>query len=180
MIRYSIQETFAFTFGVEKQYKENKVKILPISYLQYFHLESESSVQFSRSVIPVHQQLLELVQLMSIELVVPSNHLILSRPLLFLPSIFPSIRVFSSESALHIRWPVYWNFSFSINPSSEYSGLVSFRMDWFDFLASQGTLKSFLQHRSSEASVLMLSCSFFFYRPALTSLHDHWKNHGFD
>ena len=103
MIRYSIQETFAFTFGVEKQYKENKVKILPISYLQYFHLESESSVQFSRSVIPVHQQLLELVQLMSIELVIPSNHLILCHSLLLLPSILPSIRVFSAELALCIR-----------------------------------------------------------------------------
>ena len=121
-----------------------------------------------------------LLKFMSIELAIPFNHLIFCRPLLLLPSIFLSIRVFSNESVLCIRWPRYWSFSFSTSPSSEYSGLVSFRMDWFDFLASQGTLKSFLQHRSSEASVLMLSCSFYFYRPALTSLHDHWKNHSFD
>ena len=160
MIRYSIQETFAFTFGVEKQYKENKVKILPISYLQYFHLESESSVQFSRSVIPVHQQLLELVQLMSIELVMPSNHLILCCALLLPHSIFPSIRVFSSESALHIRWPKYWGFSFSISPSNEYSGLIFTGMDRFDLLPVQGTLKSLLYHHSSKASILQ--CSAFY------------------
>ena len=159
MIRYSIQETFAFTFGVEKQYKENKVKILPISYLQYFHLESESSVQFSRSVIPVHQQLLELVQLMSIELVMPSNHLILCCPLLP-PSIFPSIRVFSSESVLHIWWPKYWSFSFNISPPNEHAVLISFRMDRLDLLAGQGTLKGLLQHHSSKASILW--GSFFF------------------
>ena len=90
----------------------------------------------------------------------PSNHLILCRPLLLLPSIFPSIRVFSNESVLHIRWPKYWNFSFSISPSNEYSGLISFRMDWLDLLAIQGTLKSLLQHHSSKASVLR--CSTFF------------------
>ena len=90
----------------------------------------------------------------------PSNHLILCCPLLLLPSIFPSIRVFSSESALHIRWPKYWSFSFSITPSNEYSGLISFRIDWFDLLAVQGTLKSFLQHHSSKASILW--CSAFF------------------
>ena len=94
-----------------------------------------------------------LFKLMSIESVVPSNHLILCHPLLYLPSIFPSIRVFSSESVLHIRWPKYWSFSFSINPSNEYSGLISFRIDWFD-LAVQGTLKSLLQHHSSEAPPL--------------------------
>ena len=90
----------------------------------------------------------------------PSNHLILCRPLLFLPSIFPSIKVFSNESALHIRWPKYWSFSFSINPSNEYSGLTSFRIDWLDLLAVQGTLKSLLQHHSSKASILR--CSAFF------------------
>ena len=95
-----------------------------------------------------------LLTLMSIELVMPSNHLILCRPLLLLPSVFPSIRVFSSESVLHIRWPKYWNFSFSISPSNEYSRLISFRMDWFDLLAVQGTLKSLVQHHSSKASVL--------------------------
>ena len=97
---------------------------------------------------------------MSIELVIPSNHLILCCPLFFLPSIFPSIRVFSSESILHIRWPKYWSFSFSISPSNEYSGLISFRMDWLDLLAVQGTLKSLLQHHSSKVSILW--CSAFF------------------
>ena len=92
-----------------------------------------------------------LLKLMSIESVMPSNHLILCLPLLLLPSIFPSIRVFSNESALCIRWPKYWSFSFSISPSSEYSGLISFRMDWLDLLAVQGTLKSILQHHSSKA-----------------------------
>ena len=103
---------------------------------------------------------LSLLKLMSIELVMPSNHLILCCPLLLLPSIFPSIKVFfSNELALCIRWPKYWSFSFSISPSNEYSGLISFRMDWFDLLAVQGTLKSLQQH-SSEASVLQ--CSAFF------------------
>ena len=103
---------------------------------------------------------LSLLKLMSIESMMPSNHLILCRPLLLLPSIFPSIRVFSNESALHIRWPKYWSFSFSISPSSESSGLVSFRIDWFDLLAVQGTLKSLLQHHSLKASILQ--CSAFF------------------
>ena len=97
---------------------------------------------------------------MSIESVMPSNHLILCRPLLLSPSIFPSIRVFSNDSVLHIRWPKYWNFSFSISPSNEYSGLIPFRTDWLDLLAVQGTLKSLLQHHSSKASVLW--CSAFF------------------
>ena len=101
-----------------------------------------------------------LCKLMSIELVVPSNHLILCRPLLLLPSVFPNIRVFSSEPVLHIRWPKYWSFSFSIHPSNEYSGLISFRIDWFDLLAVQGILKSLLQHRSSKASVLHHSAFF--------------------
>ena len=97
---------------------------------------------------------------MSIESVIPSNHLILCCPLLLLPSIFPSIRVFSNESALHIRWPEYWSFSFNISPSNEHPGLISFRMDWLDLLAVQGTLKSLLQHHSSKASNLW--CSAFF------------------
>ena len=99
-------------------------------------------------------------KLMSIESVMPSNHLILSCPLFLLPSIFPSISVFSNESALHIRWPKYWSFSFSISPSNEYPGLISFRMDWLDLLAVQGTLKSLLQHHSSKAPILQ--CSAFF------------------
>ena len=99
-----------------------------------------------------------LLKLMSLESVMPCNHLILYCPLLLLlPSIFPSIRVFSSESVLRIRWPKYWSFSFNISPSSEYSGLISFRMDWLDLLAVQGTLKSLLQHHSSKASVLRCS-----------------------
>ena len=101
-----------------------------------------------------------LLKVMSIKLVVPSNHLILCHPLLLLPSIFPSIRVFSKESVLCIGWPKYWNFSFSISPSNEYLGLISFRMDWLDLLTVQGTLKSLLQHRSSKATILL--CSAFF------------------
>ena len=128
--------------------------------------------------LPVCHQLQESPKPMSTELVMPSNHLILCRPLLLLPSVFPSIRVFSNESALRIRWPKYWSFSFSISPSNEYSGLISFRMDWLDLLAFQGTLKSLLQHHSSKASILL--CSAFFYSPTLISIHDHWKNHSFD
>ena len=101
-----------------------------------------------------------LPKLMSIELVIPSNHLILYYPLLHLPSIFPRIRVFSNESVLNIRWPKYWSFSFSISLSNEYSGLIFFRIDWFDLLAVQGTLKSLLQHHSSKASILQYSAFF--------------------
>ena len=112
----------------------------------------------------------------------PSNHLILCRPLLLPPSIFPSIRVFSNESALCIRWPKYWSFSCSISPSSEYSGLIPFRMDWLDLLAVQETLKSLLQHHSSKAILLNFNSSAlsFLYSPTLTSIHDHWKNHCLD
>ena len=107
---------------------------------------------------PVHHQLWSLLKFMSIESVMPSNNL--CHPLLLLPSIFPGIRVFFSDSALCIRWPKYWSFSFS--PSNEYSGLISFRMDWFDLLAVQGTLKSLLQHHSSKGSILQCSAFFFF------------------
>ena len=102
---------------------------------------------------------------MSIQSVMPSNHLILCHPPLLLPSIFPSIRVFSNKSALHIRWPKYWSFSFNISPSNEYSGLISFRMDWLDLLTVQGTLKSLLQHHSSKASILQHS-AFFIVQPS--------------
>ena len=132
------------------------------------------SVQFSRSVVShsatpwtvARQASLSitnsqtLLKLMSIELVMPSNHLILCRPLLLPPSIIPSIRVFSNESGLRIRWPKYWSFSFSISPSNEYSGLISFRIDWFDLLAVQGTLQSLLQRHSSKASILQRSAFF--------------------
>ena len=110
--------------------------------------------------LPFLHCLPELLRFTSIESATPSNHLILCRPLLLLPSIFPSIRVFSSESALHIRWSQYWSFSFSTSPSNEYSGLISFRIDCFDLLAVQGTFKSLLQHHSSKASILR--CSAFF------------------
>ena len=108
---------------------------------------------------PVHHQLPKFTQTMSIESVMPSNHLILCRPLLLLPSIFPSIRVFSDDPALHIRWPMYWSFSFNISPSNE-PELISFRMDWLDLLAVQGTLKSLCQHHISKASVLWRSTFF--------------------
>ena len=119
-----------------------------------------------------------LLKLMSIESVMPSNHFILCCPLLLLPSIFPSIRVFSNESVVRISWPKYWNFSFTISPSNEYSGLISFRMDWLDLLAVQGTLKSLLQyHRWRSISSSALS---FLNSPTLTSILDYWKNHSFD
>ena len=117
-------------------------------------------------------------KLMSIESVMPSSHFILCRPLLLLPPIPPSIRVFSNESTLHIRWPKYWSFSFRIIPSEEYPGLISFRMDWLDLLAVQGTLKSLLQHHSSKASILWLSA--FFTVQLSASIHDQWKNHSLD
>ena len=117
-----------------------------------------------------------LFRLMSIVLVMPSNHLILCHLLLFLLLIFPSIRVFSSELALHIKWPKYWSFNLSISPYNEYSGLISFRTDWFDLLAVQGTLKSLLQHHSESIS----SWALCLLGLALTSIHDYWKDHSFD
>ena len=114
----------------------------------------------SRQGLLIHHQLQSLLKLMSIELVMSSNHLILCHPLFLLPSIFPSIRVFSNESVLPIRWPKYRSFSFSTSPSNEYSGLISFRMDWLDLLAVQGTLRSLLQHHSSKTSVLWHSAFF--------------------
>ena len=138
-----------------------------VSSLCYSSVQSLSHVQlFATPWIAARQASLSitnswsLLKLMSIKLVMPSNHLILCRLLLLPPSIFPSIRVLSSESVLHIRWPKYWSFSFSISPSNEYSGLISFRMDWLDLLAIQGTLKSLLQHHSSKTSVLWRSAFF--------------------
>ena len=135
--------------------KVRKVMVSPV--------QSLSRVQLFATLWTAHQvslsitNSLRLLKLMSIESVMPSNHLILCCPLLLPPSIFPSIRVFSNESVLHIRWPKYWSFSFFISPSNEYSGLISFRMDWLDLLAVQGTLKSLLQHHSSKASILRCS-----------------------
>ena len=149
------------------------------NWMYWLHIDSErslSSVQFSRSVVsdslwphglqhtklpcPSPTNSWSLLKLMSIESVMPSNHLILCRPLLLWPSVLPSIRVFSNESVFHIRWPKDWIFSFSISPSNEYSGLISFRNDWLDLLAVQGTLKSLLQHHCSKASILWHSAFF--------------------
>ena len=135
-------------------YQFSSVQLL--SHVRLFVTPWTAALQTSLSITNSQS----LFKLMSIESVMPSNNLILCRPLLLPPTIFPSIRVFSSESALRIRWLKYWSFSFNISPSNEYSGLISFRMDWLDLLAVQGTLKSFLQHYSSKASVLQ--CSAFF------------------
>ena len=124
--------------------------------------------------ITISQSLLKFI---SIELVMLSKHLSLCHPLLLLPSIFPSIRLFSNESVLHITWPKYWSFSFSISLSNECSGLTSFRIDWFNILAVQGTLKSLLQHHSSKASILQCSA---FFMAQLTSIPDYWKHHSFN
>ena len=157
-------EYFKYSMHFKLTLSNEKVEII------FMHRDS---VHFSRSVVSdslhpresphtrppwVHSR--SSLTVMSIESVRPSNHLILCHPLLFLPSIFPSIRIFSNESALHIMWPKYWSFSFSIIPSKEHPGLISFKMDWLDLLAVQGTLKSLLQHHSSKASVPR--CSAFF------------------
>ena len=132
------------------------VQFSSLSYVWLFAILWTAACQASLSITNSQS----LLKLMSIESVMPSSHLILCHPLLLLPSIFPSIRVFSNESVLHIRWPKDWSFSFSISPSNEYSGLISFRMDWLDLLAVQGTLKSIPQHYSSKASIFQ--CSAFF------------------
>ena len=145
-----------------------------LSHVQLFATPWSAARQASLSIINSQG----LLKFMSIESVMSSNHLILCFPLLLLPSIFPNIKVFSSESVLPIRWTKYWRFSFSISPSNVYSGLISFRMDWLDLLAVQGTLKSLLptlQFKSISSSALS-----FLYSPTLTSTHDHWKNHSFD
>ena len=139
------------------------------------HVQLCNPIECSRPGSSVSQSLLKFK---SIESVMLSNHLILCQPLLLLPSIFPSIRIFSSELALLMRWPKYWSFSFSISSSNEYSGLISFRMDWLDLLAVQGTLKSLLQCHSSKASVLQ--CSAFFMAQLLYPHIDYWKNYSFD
>ena len=125
----------------------------------------------------VHCQLPEFTQTHAHWSMMPSSHLILCRPLLLLLPIPPSIRVFSNKSTLHMRWPKYWSFSFSISPSNEHRGLISFRMDWLDLLAAQGTLKSLIQHHSSKVSILQHSA---FFTVQLTFIHDHWKNHSLD
>ena len=144
-----------------------------LSHVQLFAAPWTAAHQASLSITNYHS----LLKLMSIESVIPSNHLILCHPLLLLTSIFPSIRVFSKESVLRIRWLKYWNFSFSISPSSEYSGLIYFRMDWLDLLIVQGTQESSPTPQFKSISSLALS---FLYSPTLTSIHDDWKNHSFD
>ena len=152
------------------------VFVQSLSYVQLFATPWTSGRQVSLS-FTVSRSLLKL---MSTESVMPSNHLILCRPLLLLPSILPSIRIISNELALHIRWPKYWSFSFSSSPSNEYSGLISFRIDWFDLLEVQGSPRvqessPAPQFKSVNASVLSL-----LYGPTLTSVHDYWKSHNFD
>ena len=132
------------------------VAVQSLSHVQLFGTPWTAACQASLS-FTISESLLKLI---SIESVMPSNHLIFCHPLLLLPSIFPSIRVFSNESALLIKWPKYWSFSFSISPTNEYSGLISFRIDWFDLLAVQGTLKSLLQHHNLKVSVLRHSAFF--------------------
>ena len=149
------------------------VSVQSLSHVQLFVTPWTAARQASLSITNYRS----LLKLMSVKSAMPSNDLILCSSLLLLPSIFPSIRVFSNESVLRIRWPNYWSFSFSISPSNEYSGLISFRMDWLDLLVLQGTLKSLLQHHSSKASILQ--CSAFFI-VQLTSVHDYWKKHSFD
>ena len=157
-----------------KNYTINISSVQSLSHVQLFVIPWTAACQASLSI----NNSWYLLKLMSIELLMPSNHLILCRPFLLLPSIFPSIRVFSNESALHIRWPKYWSFSFSISPSNRHPGLISFRMDWLDLLAVQGTLKSLLQHHSSKASILQHSAFFMVQlsRPYMT----YWKNDSFD
>ena len=147
--------------------------VQPLSHIQLLATPWTAACQASLSITNSQT----LLKLMSIELVMPSNHLIFCCTLLLLPSIFPSSRVFSNESVLHIRWPKYWSFSFSISPSNEYSRLISLRMDWLDLLTVQGTLESSPtpQFKSINSSVLSL-----LYGPTLTPIHDYWKNHSFD
>ena len=151
--------------------QDSSVQLL--SHVQLFAAPWTAARQASLSVTNYWS----LFKLMFMESVVPSNHLILCRPLLFLPSIFPRIRVFSNKSVLHIRWPKYWSFSFSISPSNKHSGLISFRMDSLDLRAVQGTLKSILQHHSSKASILQNSA---FFIVQLSHPYIQLENHSFD
>ena len=147
-----IKQWLCFSFPSARQF--SSVQLL--SHIQLFATPWAAAHQASLSITNSQS----LLKLMSIELVMPSNHLIFCHPLLLLPSIFPSIRVFSNESVIRIRWPKYWSFSFSISPSNEYSGLIAFKIDWLDLLAVQGTLKSPLQHHSSKTPILWRSAFF--------------------
>ena len=167
---FRLQEELLLTLTIDIQGNWATIIVQLLRHVWFFVTPQTAACQASLSFI-ISQSLLKL---MFIELVMPSNHLILCHVLL-LPSIFPSIRVFSNESVLHIKWPKYW--SFSISPSNEHSGLISFKMDWLDLLADQGTLKSLLQHHSSKESMLRRSAFFIVH---LSHIHDHWKNHSFD
>ena len=151
-----ISSFFQYVFLEDKNTFKIISSVQSLSHIQLFATPWTAAHQASLSITNTQS----LIRLMSIKSVIPSSHLILCRLLLLLPLIFPSIRVISSESVLHIRWPKYWSFSFNISASNEYSGLITFRIDWFDILAVQGTLKSLLQHQNSKASVLQ--CSAFF------------------
>ena len=160
-------ETIDMNTGLLSHYQPSSVQSLsPVQLCDPWTAARQASLSITNS--------WSLLKLMSLKSVMPSNHLTLCQPLLLLPSIFPSIRVFSIESILRIRWPKYW--SFSISSSNEYSGLISFRMDWLDLLAVQGTLKSLFQHHSSKASILWHSA----FSPTLISIHDYGKNHSLD
>ena len=173
-----LQRNFTYNF-VEDSISRNIISsVLFKCSIQFSSVQPLSCVQLSATQWTAACQAFlsitnsqSLLKLMSIEPVMPSNNLILCHRLLLLPSIFPRIRVFSNESALHIRWPKYWSFSFNISPSKEHPRLISFRMDWFYLLAVQGTLKSLLQHYSSKVSNSQHSA--FFFSPALTSIHDY-------
>ena len=155
----------------QRERERKRVSLVAQSCLTHFN-PMDCSTQASLSITNSWS----LLKLMFIELVMPSNHLIFCHPLLLLSSIFPRIRVLSNELVLCIRWPKYWSFSFSISPSSTYSGLISFRMDWLDLLAVQGTLKSLLQQFKSISSLALN----FLYGPSLIAIYDHWKNHSFN
>ena len=157
----------------DAQYNQSFSSVQSLSRVRLFATPRTIARQASQSITNSWS----LLKLMSIESVMPSNHLILCCPLLRLPSIFPSLRVFSSESAFCIRWPKYWSFSFSISPSNEYSGLISFRMDWLNLLAVQRTQESSPTPQFKNINSSALS---FLYSPTLTSIHDYWKNHSFD
>ena len=170
---YQALTTLSIIIFLDIYSNELKTSVQLLSHVWLFVTPWNAACQASLSITSSQS----LLKLMSIESVMSSNHLILCCPLLLLPSIFPSIRVFSNKSVLPIRWTKYWSFSFSISPSNEYSGVISFRMDWLDVLAVQGTQESSPTPQFKSMSSSMLS---FLHSPALTSNHDHWKNHSLD
>ena len=183
MVRWKLKSEWQRTLWIcrymkvillDPEYVIGTVPFQSLSYVQLFETSWTAAPQASLSFTVSRT----LIKLMSIESMMPSNHLILGYTLLLLTSIFPRIRVFSNESVLQIRWPKCWSFSFSISLSNEYLGLISFKTDWFGLLAVQGTLKILLQHRNAKASLLW--CSGFFMVQLSTSVYDRWKNCGFD